>query len=348
MNRLLQFEQYAHQRLPKVARDYYSDGACGEFTLKENESAFQRLKLLPRVLRGISELTAETSILGVKIAMPICIAPTAFHKMAHLDGEIATVKAAKRMGTCMTLSTFSTCSLEEVSESAPDCLRRFQLYVVPDRHITKDLVLRAKTAGFKALVITVDTEVVGIKYASTESFTCPQQFGLPNLRYQDGQSPFLNGPYEAAVTWKDIDWIKSLTDLPIVLKGILTAQDAREAVKHGVSGIWVSNHGGRQLDTVPAAIEVLPEIAKAVGNKAEIYVDGGVRYGTDVLKAIALGARAVFIGRPVLWGLTYNGEDGVCQVLHEFKVAMKLSGCASISDINRSLVVHQSHFWSNL
>ena len=159
------------------------------------------------------------------------------------------------MGTCMTLSTFSTCSLEEVSKSAPDCLRWFQLYIVSDRHITKDLVLRAKTAGFKALVITVDTEVVGIKYASTENqFTYPQQFGLPNLQDQDGQSPFLNGPYEAAVTWKDIDWIKSLTDLPIVLKGILTAQDAREAVKHGVSGIWVSNHGGRQLDTVPAAV----------------------------------------------------------------------------------------------
>jgi (S)-2-hydroxy-acid oxidase len=250
---LSDFERYAIEHLPKKAKDFFAGGACGEFSQRNNEAAFQRLRLLPRVLRDVSHCTIDTSILGDKISMPICISPTAYQKIVHPDGEIAMARASKSMGTCMVVSTYATCSIEEVVTAVPNSLLWFQLYVVTDREFTRQLVLRAEAAGYKALVVTVDTHVVGIRYASIRNqFEVPPHLKVVNI--ESLNTTFNSIINEQAVTWKDIDWLKSQTKLPIVLKGILTVEDAREAVQHGIAGIWVSNHGGRQLDTVPATV----------------------------------------------------------------------------------------------
>ncbi|XP_035685828.1 hydroxyacid oxidase 2-like [Branchiostoma floridae] len=259
----------------------------------------------------------------------------------------------------MIVSTYGTTSIEDISTASPGGLKWFQLYIMPDRQFTQRLVQRAETAGYKALVVTVDLPVVGKRYPDlTNRFQLPPHLSVPNLQglessasqskderdYGGGASP-----EDPALSWKDIDWLSSITNLPIILKGILTAEDAGIALDHpGVKGILVSNHGGRQLDGVPATIEVLPEIVAAVGERLEVYLDGGVRTGTDVLKALALGARAVFVGRPAIWGLAYNGEDGVAEVMtilrSELDLAMTLSGCRSLAEINRSLVVGEEYY----
>ncbi|XP_048587238.1 glycolate oxidase 5 isoform X1 [Nematostella vectensis] len=353
---LTDFQDQAKDSLSKIAYEYFSSGAENEETLRENREAFKRIKLRPRMLRGISHVNMSTTILGQPISMPVCIAPTAFHKMAHPHGELATARAAAQAGTCMTLTWAANSSIEDVAATAPAGVKWLLIYMMKDRELVKAWVRRAEESGFSGIVVTVDSPE-GPKNYSIErnKFTLPSTLTIPNLGHKkyvlksvdgNGNTKFVsagNELFDGGVTWKSIDWLKKLSRLPIVLKGILTPEDARLAVEHGVDGIIVSNHGGRQLDGVQATIDALPEIVKAVQGKLEVYMDGGVRLGTDVFKALALGARAVFVGRPVIWGLAYKGEEGVRQVLEllreELRLAMILSGCGSLDDVTSSYVI---------
>ncbi|XP_053143402.1 2-Hydroxyacid oxidase 1 isoform X1 [Hemicordylus capensis] len=353
---LADFEQHAKKLLPKSVYDYYRSGADDQQTLAENVAAFSRLKLYPRMLRNVSVLDLSTSILGQEISMPICVAATAMQCMAHADGETATVRACRSMGTGMMLSSWATSSIEEVSQAAPKAICWLQLYIYKDREVTRSLVQRAEKSGYKGIFLTVDTPFLGKRLDDVRNkFQLPPHLRMKNFETNDlafssekgygensGLSVYVAEAIDPSINWEDVKWLRGLTSLPVVAKGILRADDAREAVKHGVDGILVSNHGARQLDGVPATIEVLPEIVEAVGGKVEVFLDGGIRKGTDVLKALALGAKAVFIGRPAIWGLVYQGEDGVKQVLQimkeEFQLAMALCGCQSVKAIDRTLV----------
>lgn len=293
--------------------------------------------------------------------MPVGIAPTAMQRMAHPEGECANARAAQAMGTIFTLSTIATSSIEEVAEAAPNALKWFQLYIYKDREVTKDLVKRAEKAGFKALVLTVDAPMFGLRLADIKNkFSLPPHLRLANFEGTkstdinkknakgSGLNAYVNSLFDATLEWKDVEWLQTITSLPIILKGILTAEDALLGVEAGAAGILVSNHGARQVDGTPASIEVLPEIVQAVGHKVEVYMDGGVTDGTDVFKALAIGARMVFMGRPALWGLAHSGEEGVKKVLsiirNEFDHALAISGCATLSDIKPSMVVHESYY----
>lgn len=308
---------------------------------------------MPRMMRGVDQRTINTTALGSKVSAPIGIAPTAMQRMANPEGECATARAAARHGIVYTLSTIATSSIEQIAEAAPDGNNWFQLYIYKDRPATVKLIRRAEAARFKALVVTVDTAILGRRLANERtSFNLPSHLKLGNFDQDKAAgtsgsfSGYVQTMFDPGLTWKDIEWLKSITSLPIVVKGILRADDAELAVQHGVSAIAVSNHGGRQLDGVLATIDALPEIVKQVNGRCEVYVDGGIMQGTDILKALALGARMVFVGRPVLWGLAHSGEEGVGRIIDilkmELDLAMALSGCRSLEDIDRSLVVHQS------
>jgi (S)-2-hydroxy-acid oxidase len=355
------YAAYAQRYLPKSAYDYYSSGANDQITLLENTAAYSRLRIRPRFLVDVSKVTLTTSILGHRISSPICIAPTAMHRMAHPDGEKATIRAAHAHNTCMILSSLSTTSLEEVAAAAsPAAFKWFQLYVYSDREVTKSLVQRAEKAGYSAIVVTVDTPLLGVRESDVRNnFALPSHLSLANFADPrlstekittetsgSGLQSYIAGLFDRALTWKDITWLKTITKLPIIVKGVLTAEDAALAVEAGVAAIIVSNHGARQLDGVAATIEALPEVVEAVKNSdhpsVEIYLDGGIRRGTDVFKAVALGARAVFIGRPILYGLSYAGEQGARQILtilnNELELAMTLAGTPNIGAINKCFV----------
>eukprot|EP00058_Branchiostoma_floridae_P026278 XP_002611768.1 hypothetical protein BRAFLDRAFT_236342 [Branchiostoma floridae] len=349
------FEEYTNDKLARTYKEYFSSGADQCQTLKENTEAFKRLRIRPRFLRDASCRDLSTTLLGEKVDFPVGVSSTALQGLAWPDGDICTAKAATKLHTCMIVSTYANNSIEDISTASPGGLKWFQLYIMPDRQFTQRLVQRAETAGYKALVVTVDLPVVGKRYPDLRnSFQLPPHISVPNLQGLESsasQRDYGSGasPEDPALSWKDIDWLSSITNLPIILKGILTAEDAGIALDHpGVKGILVSNHGGRQLDGVTATIEVLPEIVAAVGQRLEVYLDGGVRTGTDVLKALALGARAVFVGRPAIWGLAYNGEDGVAEVMtilrSELDLAMALSGCRSLAEIKHSLVVGEKYY----
>ncbi|XP_041031862.1 hydroxyacid oxidase 1 [Carcharodon carcharias] len=337
------FEQHAKDILPKAVYDYYRSGADEQQTLRDNVAAFSRWRLCPRVLRDVSKMDLSVTVLGERISMPICVSATAMQRMAHPDGEVATVKACRSQDTGMMLSTWATSSIEQVAEAVPSAIRWLQLYIYKDRELTKSLVRRAEKAGFRGIFLTVDTPYLGKRLADVRNkFKLPPHLRMANFETLDlafskkdygddsGLAVYTADAIDSSVKWEDIDWLRQLTKLPIVLKGILRADDAREAVKHGIVGILVSNHGARQLDCVPATIDALAEITEAVEGRVEVFLDGGVRKGTDVLKALALGAKAVFLGRPILWGLAYQGEEGVCDVLQmlkeEFKLALALAG----------------------
>ena len=350
---LSELEMKARELLPQTAYDYYASGADDEITLRENRVAYERITLLPRLLVDVSERHMATTALGEPVSMPILVAPTAFQGLAHPEGEVATVKAAGAAKTLMTLSTLSTFSIEEVMAVATGPVW-FQLYMFKDRAISVSLVKRAEVAGCKAIVLTIDVPVLGRRERDVRNqFKLPNDLSVKNLLPEglqksregttgSGLSPYTASLFDPALTWKDIEWLTGITKLPVLVKGILRSDDALLAVKHGASGVTVSNHGARQLDTTPATISVLPEIVDAVDGKVEVYVDGGIRRGTDVLKAIACGARAVFIGRPILWGLASAAEAGVRYVLEmvrqEFDLAMALSGCPMLSSITRDLI----------
>lgn len=348
-------ERLAHQKLPSVTKSFYQDGADQQQTVAENLLAFKRLRLLPRVLRDVSNVNTELTLLGRPVSMPVGLSPTALLKMAHPLGELGTAKAAASAGTVMILSALSSTSMEDVAAAAPGGLRWLQLEVVKDRSVTESFVSRAERLGYAAVVLTVDIPVFGQRLCIIKNgFVCPKHIDLANFKgtnyaylneKKDTRLELLRQSFDRSLTWDVLTWLRSITRLPVVVKGILTAEDAEEAVKYGASAILVSNHGGRQLDTVPATIEVLPGIVKAVRGRCEVYIDGGVRTGTDVVKALALGARAVFVGRPIIWGLAYDGTNGVTKVLNMFRSelerALALMGCASLTDIKPSMVIHQ-------
>ncbi|MED6219413.1 Lactoylglutathione lyase [Stylosanthes scabra] len=351
-----EYEAIAKQKLPKMVYDYYASGAEDQWTLKENQHAFSTILLRPRILIDVSEVDLTTTVLGFKISMPIMIAPTAMQKMAHPQGELATARAASAAGTVMTVSTMATSSIEEVASTGPGILF-FQLYVFQDRNTVIRLVKRAEKAGFKAIVLTVDRPVLGRKEDDIKNrFRLPAHYSLGNLEEPiigkkdetGGSLQFCHilGEFDPSLNWKDVKWLQTITSLPILLKGILTTEDARIAIEYGVSGIIVSNHGARQLDYVPATIMVLEEIVKAVRGKVPVFVDGGIRRGTDVFKALALGASGIFIGRPVVFSLAAEGEDGVRKVLKmlkdELQLTMALSGCPSLKHITRHHILTDS------
>lgn len=347
-----EFEALARQRLPAMAYDYYAGGAHDEITLRENRAAYDRITLQYHVLRDVSQRDCSTTVLGERVSMPILIAPTAFQAMAHPDGEVATARAAGAAGTVMVLSTLSNCAIEDVAAASRGPLW-FQLYVYRDREATVELIRRVEAAGFGALMLTVDAPVLGGRERDVRNRIhlpadlrarnlVPAGLGdLPTVA-DSGLAAYFASLLDQALTWKDLDWVRRTTRLPLLLKGVVRPDDAVRAVDCGVAGVVVSNHGGRQLDTAPATIEVLPAIAEAVAGRAEVLVDGGIRRGTDVVKALALGARAVMVGRPILWGLAVDGEAGVRRVLdllrRELDTAMALCGCASIGEIGPDLV----------
>lgn len=345
------FEVAAAEVLPKMAYDYYRSGAEQEKTLKDNRSAFDRYKLWYRVLVDVENVDVSTDILGSRLRAPIIVAPTAYQKLAHPLGEAATAMGAASAGTIMVVSTLATTSLEDVASSSGGD-KWFQLYVHKDRGLTKELVERSYAAGYRAIVLTVDAPVLGRRLADERnSFALPEGLSMKNLasselinESQDGSAlgAYVADRHDASLTWDDLDWVRSLSDLPLVLKGVVRPDDARRALKAGVDGIVVSNHGGRQLDGAPPSIVALDHIAQEVGDEVLLLMDGGIRSGIDVIKALALGARAVLVGRPVIWGLAVDGPDGVNAVLEmfttELEAAMKLSGCARIVDIDRGLL----------
>jgi 4-hydroxymandelate oxidase len=342
------YARVARTKLPKGVLDYFEGGALDEFTLRENTAGWERLKLYYRVLAGVGERELGTTVLGQKISMPICVAPTAFHKLACEEGEIATARAAKKAGTLFILSSLSNTAMENVFAAAASP-RWFQLYVYKDREITRALVQRAEAAGAEAIALTVDAPGLATRERDMRNrFTLPPGLAVANLApLGKGMMPIVEGSglaayvrqnFKSDLGFDDLDWLCGCTRLPLVVKGVCRGDDARRAVEHGAKAVVVSNHGGRQLDTAPATCEVLPHIVEAVGDSCEVYVDGGIRRGSDVLKAIALGARAVLVGRPVLWGLTVNGEQGAMHVLEilrrELDEAMLLCGCTKLTDID--------------
>ncbi|KAJ1803536.1 Hydroxyacid oxidase 1 [Coemansia sp. RSA 2598] len=355
------FEQYALNNLDRNALDYYRSGAQDMITLRDNQRAFDRIAIRPRVLNDVSAVDTTTELFGHPIASPICIAPTAMQRMAHAEGECATARAAQKLGTCMCLSSWSTTSIEDVAKSAPGSAPRWmQLYIYKDREATKKLIERAQDSGYSAIALTVDTPFLGRRLADIRNkFRLPPHLTMANFSDQgksqvgkadaqssadnaSGLAAYVASQIDPTLSWKHVAWVKSVSRIPVLVKGILTSEDARIAVEAGVDGIIVSNHGGRQLDTAPATIDVLEEVVGAVAGRVPVYLDGGVRRGTDVFKALALGAKAVFLGRPALWALSYNGENGVVEMLEmineEFRLAMALSGCVRISDIRREHV----------
>jgi 4-hydroxymandelate oxidase len=351
---LFEYEQLAKEHLSQMALDYYSSGAWDEVTLRDNRAAFERVKLRPRMLVDVSDRYLTTSILGQPLQLPLLIAPMAFQCLAHPDGEIATALAAASAGVGMVLSTLATKTIEEVA--LPNSLQWFQLYIHKDRGMTQALVERASAAGYKALCLTVDAPVLGRRERDQRNqFTLPPGLHAANLTTgleipqaegESGLFTYFAQQLNPALTWQDLEWLQSISPLPLVVKGILRGDDAVRAVEYGVQAIVVSNHGGRQLDGAIASLDALAEIVAAVDGRVEVLMDGGIRRGTDILKALALGAKAVLIGRPVLWGLAVAGKIGVSHVIsllqHELDVAMALSGCARLEDIDSSLVANAS------
>lgn len=332
------YEPLARAKMDPVYWDYYEGGAEDEVTMRDTRSDYQSIRLRPRVLVDISTCDTSTTVLGTPVTMPILVAPTAFHKMAHPEGECATAQGAGAVGTLMLASTGATRSLEEIAQTATGPLW-FQLYVYPSLEYAATLVHRAEAAGYKAIVLTVDMPVSGNREKwGRHNVSLP----LPGIVEANFIGASRDDGRWVTLTWDSIDWLRTQTSLPILIKGILTAEDALLALAHGVSGIVVSNHGGRQLDGSVTSIQALPEIVAAVAGRCEVYVDGGIRRGTDVLKALAIGAHAVLVGRPILWGLAANGASGVQHVLEilarEFRIAMQLSGCPNISAIGPGLV----------
>jgi len=346
------YARAARCRLPKDVCDYYEGGALDEITLRENAAAWQQLKLWYRVLARVGPRELTTTVLGEPISMPILVAPTAFHKLACQEGEIAMAKAAKAAGTLFILSSLSNTAMESVFAHAASP-RWFQLYIYKDREITLELVQRAEAAGAEAIVLTVDAPGLGTRERDTRNrFRLPDGLTVENLAplgkgnfpkvQGSGLAAYVRANFKQDLGFDDLDWLSRSTRLPVVVKGVIRGDDARRAVDHGAKAVVVSNHGGRQLDTAPATCEALPQVVDALAGGCEIYVDGGIRRGSDVLKAIALGARAVLVGRAILWGLCVAGEQGAVQVLEilrrELDEAMLLSGCTKLSDIDRSLL----------
>lgn len=349
---LRELEREAQRRLDPAVYDYFAGGADDEITARSNEAAFAHIGLLPRVLRGAGPAKLGTTILSSHISMPVLIGPTAFHRLAHPEGERATARAAAAAGTIMIVSMASTVAIEEVAAAACNAelgerILWFQIYLQPDLGFTESIIRRAEAAGCSAVVVTVDSPTFGGRSRDLRNgfHDLPPGMCCENLREPangNGCGKVREIVFSPVLTWKSIEWLRKITDLKIVLKGIVHPEDAKLAIRHGADAVLVSNHGGRQLDTVPATIDLLPAILNAVDGRIPLLLDGGIRRGTDVLKALALGASAVAIGRPVLWGLALDGEAGVAQVLEmlrsELDRAATLCGCSSVHDLTPDLL----------
>lgn len=350
---LHELEALARERLSPMAYDYYASGSDDESCLRRNRRAMDRWTLRHRVLVDVSRRDLSTTVLGQELSMPVAVAPTAFHRLADPQGELATVRGAGAARTLFILSTLSNTAVEEVVAAASGPVW-FQLYCYKDRGATRALVERARAAGAKALVLTVDAPLLGRRERDVRNrFHLPEGLTVENLTARglgdvpaaaldSGLAAYVATLLDQSLTWKDLEWLAGLAGLPVLVKGVVRGDDAVRAVEHGAAGIVVSNHGGRQLDASPATLDALPEVAEAVAGRAEILVDGGFRRGGDVLKALALGARAVLVGRPVLWGLAVGGEAGVQGVLEmlraELDLAMALCGCPTVADVTPDLI----------
>ena len=347
---LADYARLAPAHMSSMAWDYLSGGAADEHTMRWNHEAYQRLQLRPRTLVDVSQLDTRVTLFGREMPFPILLAPAAYNRLFHPEGELAVVRGAAAAGATTVLSSFSTVAVEELTAAATGPFW-FQLYIQPDRKFTGHLAQRAEAAGCQALVVTVDTPTLGPRYREVRNkFILPPGFERANLRgqatatgsHRPTDQAIYSATLDSKVTWQDLDWLRSLTRLPILLKGVMCAEDAGRAVEAGVAGLIVSNHGGRNLDTVPATIDVLPEVVAKVAGRLPVLVDGGIRHGTDVLKALGLGATAVLIGRPYLHGLAVGGAAGVTHVINilrrEFEMAMALTGKTTLAAIDRSVL----------
>ena len=354
---LFDLEKKFSLKIPKAIDGYYSSGARDEVTLKRNREIFNNYELLPKLLRDVSNISTSTKLMGIDIDSPILLAPVAMQQMAHKDGELATAKAAKSFNTIMTHSTISNYGVQDVGPVYDKLF--FQLYFSKDRDFTKELLLKCKKNNYKAIVFTVDAPRLGTREADERnSFKMPSSLQLGNfigtkfenfddIEEYEGSSMAAHSDhlFDPSLTFDVISWIKEISELPVLVKGILRPDDAQKAISFGADGIIISNHGGRQLDTAVPTLKQIEPIRNQVGKDAILIVDGGVRRGTDVLKCIALGADVVQIGRPLLWGLNYDGQKGVELVLDllnkELIETMILTGCKNISEISRDLVVEK-------
>jgi 4-hydroxymandelate oxidase len=347
------FEKAARVRMSSLAYEYVSGGAGDELTLAWNQSAYGEIKLRSRVLVDVSKLDTSVTLFGQQRSHPILLAPTAYHKIVHSEGEIATARGAAAANTTMIVSSFATVSIEEIARAVPAASLWFQLYVQPDRGFTQALVQRAEAAGCKALCLTVDTPVLGARNRETRiAFQLPDGMSRANLEslspatasssHRPPEGAIYSEVLEPRLTWKDVEWLRGVAKVPVLLKGVLDADDAKRAAELGVDGLIVSNHGARNLDTVPATVTALPRVAEAVNGRMPILLDGGVRRGTDVLKALALGATAVAVGRPYLYGLAVDGSAGVSRIVQilrtEFEMAMALTGRTTLASIDRTVL----------
>jgi 4-hydroxymandelate oxidase len=348
---LSDFEPLARARLPTATYDYYAGGAEDEWTVRANTAAYSELALRPRVLVDVSAVDASVEVLGERVSFPVLLAPTAFQRLANPEGERATARAAKEGGTILVASSLSTVPLEGIAQEGGPLW--FQLYLFRERALSADLVQRAEAAGYRAICLTVTVPVQGNRERDQRNrFQLPHGIemanftGLDQSRFPEvsgsGLGAYIGRQFDPALDWKAIEWLRGQTRLPILLKGVVTPEDARLAVGHGVAGIIVSNHGGRQLDSAEPTIRALPRVVDAVEGAVPVFVDGGVRRGTDVVKALALGARAALIGRPYLWGLAVDGQAGVARVLallkREVERTLQLVGAPTVAALGRDFV----------
>ena len=346
------YESAAREQLTPMAWDYYRSGAEDMHTLRRNRDAWAEIALRYRVLVDVSQRELATTVLGMPISFPALVAPTAFHRLACEEGEVATARAAKAAGTIMTLSTLSNRAIEDVAAAA-DGPWWFQLYVYGDRDATVQLIRRAEAAGARAIVWTVDATVWGRREPdirnrfhlpaglTAENLTASGMDGIPADVATSGLAAYVDTFLDRAMSWETLDWLRGVTELPIVVKGLVRGDDAARAIDGGANAVVVSNHGGRQLDGSPATVEALPDVVDAVAGRAEVYIDGGVRRGVDIIRALVLGARAVLIGRPILWGLAVDGEAGAGHVLellrHEYDTAQALCGARTPDELTADL-----------
>ena len=338
------YERIAEERVEPGPWAYLAGGSGDEWTLRENRAAFARWTFRPRVLCDVSAISTATTVLGTKIELPVVVAPVAYQQLYHPDGDCATARGAAAAGAGLAVSTFCTRSHEEIAAAAPGLMQWCQLYVFRDRGVTREHLAEAAAAGCSAVVLTVDTPRLAQRERDLRiGFAVPSDLPLPYARAAIGDAAKNPADQFAllddSVSWRDLEWIASEAKVPVVLKGVVTREDAETAVEHGAAAVVVSNHGGRQLDGAPATLDALPEVVDAIAGRAEVYLDGGIRRGTDVAKALALGARAVLAGRAPMFGLAAAGEDGVRHVLEilrdELTLALCLLGCTSPEEIGR-------------
>jgi 4-hydroxymandelate oxidase len=352
---VMRFEPLARRRLSQMAYDYVRSGGADEISMRENRAGFGRLKLSPSVLVDVSQIDTHVNLFGCEFESPILLAPVAYHRLYHPEGEIGTARGASAAGAGFVISTFTTTAIDEIARNTQRPIW-FQLYVQRDREFTKDMVQRAVASGCKAVCLTVDTPVLGNRYGQL-SFGLPKELECVHLRsmkapgaaqvidvqgHKTQRASIFDTLFDPSFNWNDLEWLRSVAGVPVLIKGILSAEDGRRAVERGADGVIVSNHGGRNLDTVPATIDALPRVVDAVAGRIPVMLDSGIRRGTDVLMALALGAKAVFIGRPYVYGLAAGGAKGVERVINilrdELERAMALTGRKSIAEIDKSVL----------